>query len=96
MLVGLKNRIAFVISSVVTAAGLATGFSWGACSLNCNVNVIGCSKLNDYTFTSCCVDLDGDHTYHCVNCLRDLYQCGTNFFWGPYYGCTGAGPQCGT
>jgi hypothetical protein len=94
MSTGLRNKLALAISSVVTAMGFATGIAWAGCTSWCMTNTYGCVVLNDSMQQVCCVDLDGDHVYHCSVCWRDLYQCGTSFYYGNYYGCTGAGPVC--
>jgi hypothetical protein len=95
MLTRLRNQIAVVACSLLTASGLTTGLALGCSGNYCNGQVYGCTPLYESVQDSCCKDFDGDGLPHCVQCWRDEYWCPSFMIaLGPAYGCSDAGAFC--
>lgn len=94
MITRLRNQLAVLLCSLLTASGLATGLALGCSGNYCNGSVIGCTPLYETVQDSCCKDLDHNGISHCVTCLRDRYLCYSGPALGPAYGCSNAGAIC--
>jgi hypothetical protein len=94
MFTRLRNRMAVVVCSILTASGFATGLALGCSGNYCNGSVNGCTPLYDTVQDSCCRDLDGDGLKHCVTCKRDRFLCYSGPALGPAYNCSNAGGIC--